>query len=149
MWTELLCVSQQSLVRALPTAGLVRVLSKGTRQNWKMLHRFPLHSALNNHLLSASYEWNSVENSKIHQHTEVFKRMRKCKCFHHICSMPGSCIICLGLEQLVNYHKDPKFSDRQVWANSVDPDQTAPLLLLEEQFDVGLHCLQFRRHPLW
>ena len=21
---------------------------------------------------------------------------------------------------------DPKFSDRQVWANSVDPDQTAP-----------------------
>ena len=24
------------------------------------------------------------------------------------------------------YHNDPKFSDRQVWANSVDPDQTAP-----------------------
>ena len=24
------------------------------------------------------------------------------------------------------YGKDPKFSDRQVWANSVDPDQTAP-----------------------
>ena len=24
-------------------------------------------------------------------------------------------------------HNDPKFSDRQVWANSVDPDQTAPL----------------------
>ena len=23
------------------------------------------------------------------------------------------------------YHNDPKFSDRQVWANSVDPDQTA------------------------
>ena len=22
--------------------------------------------------------------------------------------------------------KDPKFSDRQVWANSADPDQTAP-----------------------
>ena len=26
----------------------------------------------------------------------------------------------------MNYHNDPKFSDRQVWANSVDPDQTAP-----------------------
>ena len=25
-----------------------------------------------------------------------------------------------------NYCKDPKFLDRQVWANSVDPDQTAP-----------------------
>ena len=29
----------------------------------------------------------------------------------------------------------PKFSDGQVWANSEDPDQTAP--------DQGLHCLQF------
>ena len=29
-----------------------------------------------------------------------------------------------------------------VWANSADPDQTAPLrLLLEEQSDQGLHCL--------
>ena len=25
-----------------------------------------------------------------------------------------------------NYRNDPKFSDRQVWANSADPDQTAP-----------------------
>ena len=24
------------------------------------------------------------------------------------------------------YHNDPKFSDRYAWANSVDPDQTAP-----------------------
>ena len=24
------------------------------------------------------------------------------------------------------YHNDPKFSDRLVWANSADPDQTAP-----------------------
>ena len=24
------------------------------------------------------------------------------------------------------YHNDPKFLDRQVWANSADPDQTAP-----------------------
>ena len=25
-----------------------------------------------------------------------------------------------------NYRNDPKFLDRQVWANCVDPDQTAP-----------------------
>ena len=31
------------------------------------------------------------------------------------------------------YCNDPKFSDRQIWANSVDPDQTAP--------DQDLHCL--------
>ena len=35
---------------------------------------------------------------------------------------------------------DPKFSDRQVWANSVDLDQTAP--------DQGLHCLPFNLHLL-
>ena len=40
------------------------------------------------------------------------------------------------------YHNDPKFLDRQVWANSADPDQTAP----EEQSDQGLHCLQFCLH---
>ena len=25
-----------------------------------------------------------------------------------------------------SYRNDPKFSDRQVWANSADPEQTAP-----------------------
>ena len=25
-----------------------------------------------------------------------------------------------------DYHNVPKFSDRHVWANSADPDQTAP-----------------------
>ena len=40
-------------------------------------------------------------------------------------------------------HNDPKFSDRQVWANSADPDQTA-----QEQSDQGLHCLQFPLHLL-
>ena len=33
--------------------------------------------------------------------------------------------------------------DRQVWANSADPDQIAP-----EQSDKGLHCLLFRLHVL-
>ena len=32
------------------------------------------------------------------------------------------------------------FSDIQVWANSADPDQTAP--------DQGLQCLPFRLHLL-
>ena len=27
---------------------------------------------------------------------------------------------------MVNYRNDPKFSDGHVWANSADPDQTAP-----------------------
>ena len=34
---------------------------------------------------------------------------------------------------------DPKFSDRQAWANSVDPDHTAPS---------PLHCLSFHLHLL-
>ena len=37
------------------------------------------------------------------------------------------------------YRNVPKFSDRQVWANSADPDQ---------QSDQGLQCLQFRLHLL-
>ena len=44
------------------------------------------------------------------------------------------------------YRNDPKFSDRYAWANSVDPDQTAPSL--EEQSDQGLHCLPFCLHSL-
>ena len=39
------------------------------------------------------------------------------------------------------YRNDPKFSDRQVWENSVDPDQTA-------HTDQGLHCFPFRLHTL-
>ena len=36
------------------------------------------------------------------------------------------------------YRNDPKIFDQQVWANTVDPDQTAP--------DQGLHCLPFCLH---
>ena len=42
------------------------------------------------------------------------------------------------------YHTDPKFSDGQVWTNNVDQMR----LLLEEQFDQGLHCLPFCLHLL-
>ena len=44
------------------------------------------------------------------------------------------------------YRDDPKFSDS--WANSVDPDQTAPGGAFQEQSDQGLHCLPFRLHLL-
>ena len=40
-----------------------------------------------------------------------------------------------------DYRNDPKFSDRQVYANSADPDQTAPRGAVwpgsEEQSDLG------------
>ena len=45
------------------------------------------------------------------------------------------------------YRNDPKFSDRYAWANSANPDQTAPRGA-EEQSDLGLHCLPFRLHRL-
>ena len=39
-----------------------------------------------------------------------------------------------------SYRNNPKFSDRKVWANSADPNQTAPL----ESDQV--HCLLFHLH---
>ena len=38
----------------------------------------------------------------------------------------------------LQYRSVPKFSDRQLWANSADPDQTAQ----------GLHCSPFHLHRL-
>ena len=38
----------------------------------------------------------------------------------------GKCLIKLYREEKRKYRNDPKFSDRQAWANSADPDQTAP-----------------------
>ena len=48
-------------------------------------------------------------------------------------SLDGAHIICLI--PWLFYHNVPKFSDTQIWANSVGPDQTAP--------HHGLHCLAF------
>ena len=45
---------------------------------------------------------------------------------------------------IIKYSNFPKFSDRQVWANSADPRQTAP----RGESDQGLHCLQFPLHLL-
>ena len=39
----------------------------------------------------------------------------------------------------INYSNDPKFSDRQIWAISIDPDQTAPKAVRS-----GPHCMPFR-----
>ena len=41
----------------------------------------------------------------------------------------------------IKYHNDPKFSDRQVCANTVDPDQ-------KNWSDKGLHCLLFHLYRL-
>ena len=41
------------------------------------------------------------------------------------------------------YCKNPTF----LWANSLDPDQTASEVL-KEQYDLGLHCLPFHLHLL-
>ena len=42
------------------------------------------------------------------------------------CSMNNSVSIKHGLDSKhrFDFHNVPKFSDRKVWANSVDPDQT-------------------------
>ena len=74
----------------------------------------------------------------------------------------------MHIQMLICCRNDPKFSDRYVRANSADPDvhlntvmilsfrtdrsgqtvQTQIRLLLEEQSDQGLHCLQFPLHLL-
>ena len=37
------------------------------------------------------------------------------------------CMLYIKKDLTINkYRNDPKFSDRYAWANSVDPDQTAP-----------------------
>ena len=42
--------------------------------------------------------------------------------------------------------KCAKHSNKEGWANSVGPDQTAPKGAVKEQFDQGLHCLPFYQY---
>ena len=42
------------------------------------------------------------------------------------------------------YRNDPKFSDRQVWANSADPDQTA-----DQYLDFAIPSASFECITLW
>ena len=51
-----------------------------------------------------------------------------------------TCKYCQTPASISTYPNDPKFSDRHIWANSVDPDR--------EQSDQGLHCLPYRLHLL-
>ena len=64
---------------------------------------------------------------------EIFLSLQSINCFH--------------LRNNHSYRNDPKYSDRYAWANSVDPDQTAPRGA-EEQSDQSLHCLPFSQHHL-
>ena len=48
-------------------------------------------------------------------------------------------VVMIVCTSVVEYRNDPKFSDRYAWANSADPDRTAPQ---------GLHCLPFRLRRL-
>ena len=41
----------------------------------------------------------------------------------------------------IRYRNDPKFSDRQVWANSADPDQTAPSKLIRANTVCNSGCI--------
>ena len=64
------------------------------------------------------HTWTSQKN--IHQYVNI-SLLIKLYCFTVI-----SCQILLILYMIFIYHNDPKFSDRYAWANSADPDQTAP-----------------------
>ena len=47
--------------------------------------------------------------------------------------------------EIFEYRNDPKFSDRYAWANSADPDQTAPVCIIWTHYSmVGPHSSNFR-----
>ena len=49
---------------------------------------------------------------------------------------------CLDIAWLFDYLNNPKYWDRQAWANSVDPDQ----MLQNAASDQGLQCLPLIKH---
>ena len=63
--------------------------------------------------------------------------MQVCRPYKHLTIPTNGSSVTVDAEFYCNF---PKFSDRQVWANSADPAQTAP--------DQGLHCLPFCLHCL-
>ena len=60
----------------------------------------------------------------------------------------------LSYIDLVTYRNDPQFSGRQIWANSADPDQTAPRgavwsgSFADPDQTAPVHCLPFHLHRL-
>ena len=77
----------------------------------------------------------SANEGKFKHLLQIYGSFFKLLFFHSIFAMQGF---------ISMYSNDLKFSERQVWANSVDPDQTAP----SKQSDQGLHCLPFLLHLL-
>ena len=69
-----------------------------------------------------------------------FARVNFCRFSLHLGVRGWLRLAIVELPGLFYYRNDPKFSDRYAWANSADPDQTAP--------DQGLHCLLFLLHRL-
>ena len=68
-----------------------------------------------------------VAQCMVKAHCSIFRIMtvsKFCMCLQYFrCFHYHTCQYCKQA-----YRNDPKFSDGQVWANSVDPDQTAPTL---------------------
>ena len=64
----------------------------------------------------------------------------------------GSCITVDLIErEAINwlYRNDPKFSDRYVWANSADPDQTAPRAVWSGSTLFAIPSAMFGLIALW
>ena len=57
------------------------------------------------------------------------------------------CKMVVVLAEIWFYRNDPKLSDRHIWANRVDPDQTAPKVMMHLS-DQDQHCLPFPLHLL-
>ena len=72
-------------------------------------------------------------------------RYNNLRCFYidqcePLCFQIFDCVFTQNQQQKTCHHNDPKYSERLLSANSVDPDQTAP--------DLGLYCLRFYLHLL-
>ena len=63
---------------------------------------------------------NTLSNQTLYETTWAW---RKCTLPHVVCGA-----FTLRHKSTDQYRNDPKFSDRYAWANSADPDQTAPLI---------------------
>ena len=63
----------------------------------------------------------------IHKYIMMVKLAQISACL--FAGLPGILPIVYIFMEKYYYRNDPKFSDRQAWANSADPDQTAPSLI--------------------
>ena len=76
----------------------------------------------------------------------IKSNMEKIFVFFHICCKKGTCI-CYKPCHILERSLPVSFSDRQVWANSEDPDQRATSVD-PEQSDQVLQCFPFYVHLL-